>query len=232
MSSANSLANSSRFVEHVSFHLFRMFCWLRVHCWVPEHVMSMSKVQIIRASVLARRLIPHLAAIYWQWAARRCSWIWPENHQKKKRRISFLTMSSPIVVTQLAKVKSSQELQCLIIVTGSYLQVFFCENTSVKNTLFPVYFKIFDIRLIHLGCSIEIQALSRTMDAHQGHLARHQSEWYAKHAGKSLTSFGGLSHATYYDAMILQHINTIYIYTCKYQVSIYVRIYMYIYTYM
>ena len=105
---------------------------------------------------------------------------------------------------------------------------FFCENTSVKNTLFPVYFKIFDIRLIHLGCSIEIQALSRTMDAHQGNLARYQSEWYAKHAGKSLTSFGGLSHATYYDAMILKHINTIYVY-----INANIKcLYMYVYVYM
>ena len=98
--------------------------------------MSMSEVQIIRASVLARRLIPYLAAIYWQWAARRCSWIWPENHQKKKRSISFLTMSSPMVVTRLAKVKSSQELQCLIIVTGSYLQVFFVKIHLSKTLSF------------------------------------------------------------------------------------------------
>ena len=42
--------------------------------WVSGHVMSMSEVQIIRASVLARRLIPDPAALYWQWAARRCSW--------------------------------------------------------------------------------------------------------------------------------------------------------------
>lgn len=148
LSWANSLANwLSRFVEHVMF-------------WVSGHVMSMSEVQIIRASVSARRLIPHPAAIYWRWAARRCSWTWPENY------------------------KNSQELQCLIIVSGCYLQTFFCEKKTSKNTLFPVYFQIFDICLIHLGCEIAyidrkgaIQALSRTMDAHQGHLRIHQSKW-------------------------------------------------------